>query len=130
MKIVKKVTVKQILTPKSKQFLKANFQKEKMQLERECQQLNFEKRKLMQRSSLSKNSIDQRFTNEINKRKEKMSLIDFKLSQLEQLKYGSEIVEREVDALVEVDVGMNWNELMKEQSIVVKDGIVVNIEHR
>src|SRR5690625_3497481 len=129
MKIVKKVTVKQILTPKSKQFLKANFQKEKMQLERECEQLNFERRKLMQRSHLSKDLIDQRFADEINKRKEKMSLINFKLSQLEQLEYGSEIVEGEVDVLVEVKVGMNWDELMKEQTIIIKDGIVVNIEH-
>lgn len=130
MKVFKKVTVKQILTPKSKQRLKENFQYEKLKLERECQQLNFEKRKMIQRSHISKQTIEKRFAKELNKRKEKISLIDFKLSQLEQLEYGAKIVEREINALVEVKEGMNWDELMKEQSIVIKDGIVVNIENK
>ncbi|HLS20437.1 MAG TPA: YlqD family protein [Bacillota bacterium] len=129
MKIIKKVIVKQILTPTSKQRLTANFQKEKVQLEQECQQLNFEKRKLMQRTHLSKESIEKKFAMEIKKREEKMALIDFKLSQLERLNYGAEIVETEVDALVEVELGMNWYEQMQQQAIIIKDGIVIKIEN-
>src|SRR5699024_5375722 len=129
MKIIKKVTVKQILTPTSKEHLKEDFQKQKMQLEQECEQLMFEKRKLMQRSNLSKESIKRKFAQEINNREEKISLIDFKLNQLERLPYGAEIVETEVDALVEVNVGMNWYEEVQQQTIIIKDGIVVRIEH-
>lgn len=129
MKIIKKVTVKQILTPNSKQSLKATFQKEKLQLEQECQQLEFEKRKMIQRSHLSKDSIKNRFDVEIKRREEKMSLLDFKLSQLERLDYGAEIVEAEVDALVEVKVGMNWYEQIQQQEIVIKDGIVIKIKN-
>jgi|SRR5690625_499293 len=129
MKIIKKVIVKQILTPTSKQRLTANFQKEKVQLEQECQQLNFEKHKLMQRTHLSKESIEKKFAMEIKKREEKMALIDFKLSQLERLNYGAEIVETEVDALVEVELGMNWYEQMQQQAIIIKDGIVIKIEN-
>src|SRR5690625_2643463 len=129
MKIIKKVTVKQILTPASKEHLKANFQKQKMQLEQACQQLMFEKRKLMQRSHLSKQSIQRKFAKAIKEREEEISLIDFKLNQLERLPYGAEIVETEVDALVEVNVGMNWYEEVQQQTIVIKDGVIVRIEH-
>jgi len=129
MKIIKKVTVKQILTPASKKHLKENFQKQKMQLEQACQQLMFEKRKLMQRSHLSKQSIQRKFAQAIKEREEDISLIDFKLNQLERLPYGAEIVETEVDALVEVNVGMNWYEEVQQQTIVIKDGIIVRIEH-
>src|SRR5690625_2815975 len=129
MKIIKKVNVKQILTTASKKHLKENFQKQKMQLEQACQQLMFEKRKLMQRSHLSKQSIQRNFAQAIKDREEDISLIDFKLNQLERLPYGAEIVETEVDALVEVNVGMNWYEEVQQQTIVIKDGIIVRIEH-
>jgi len=129
MKIIKKVQVKYILTEKSKQHLKASFQQEKVQLEQECQQLLFEQRKLLQRSNLSKQSIEKRFMRELEQRKEKISLIKFKLNQLEVLELGAEIIRSEVDALVEVDVGMDWEEQMQQQAIIIKDGKVVRIEN-
>ena len=46
---------------------------------------------------------------------------------METLELGSEIIEKEVEALVEVNVGSNWNEIMEEQIIVIKDDIVVRI---
>lgn len=57
-----------------------------------------------------------------------MDLIDFKIEQMEMLELGVEIVEDEVEALVEVTKGMNWEEIMSEQSIVIKDGIIVRID--
>ncbi|MFD1850405.1 YlqD family protein [Oceanobacillus bengalensis] len=128
MEIIKKVQIKQIVTEESKRKLKVDFQNHIMRLEQECQQLLFERRKLENKSGVSKQEIKQRFQKEINKRKEKISLIDFKLEQLEMLELGSEIVEKEVEALVEVTEGAHWNELMQGQAVVIKDGIVIRID--
>ncbi len=57
-----------------------------------------------------------------------MKLLDFKIEQLDELKMGSEIVEKEVEALVEVEVGSDWNHIMKEQAIVIKDDKVIRID--
>lgn len=128
MKIIKKVKVKQIITEKSKSLLRKDFNNQKMQLEQEYQQLLFEQRKLQNKRHLSKVEIAERFKREIDQRKEKIQLIDFKLEQLDMLEVGSEIVEGEVDALVEVKVGAHWEEIMNDHSIVIKDGIVVRID--
>lgn len=129
MKIIKKVLVKQIITKNSKQKLEENFKAKKMRLEQECQQLLFEQRKLQQQSSLPHQEIEKRFQDEINRRKEKISMLDFKLEQLEILSLGSEIVEGEVDALVEVKEGTHWEQTMKDQAIIVKDDVVVAIRN-
>lgn len=82
---------------------------------------------MQNKAGSAKQEIEQRFQQEINNRKEKIKLLDFKISQLETLELGSEIIEKEVEALVEVNVGSNWNEIMEEQIIVIKDDIVVRI---
>ncbi|WP_145542841.1 YlqD family protein [Virgibacillus sp. SK37] len=128
MKIIKKVLVKQIVTEKSRKKLLNQFNKQKMRLEQECQQLLFEKKKLQNKPGVSKQDVTRRFQNEITKRREKLDLIDFKIEQMEMLELGVEIVEDEVEALVEVTKGMNWEEIMSEQSIVIKDGIIVRID--
>jgi hypothetical protein len=128
MKIIKKVVIKQIITEKSKQKLKSNFNKHKMRLEQECQQLLFEKRKLQNKSASSKQDIAHRFQQEINKRKEKIKLADFKIEQLDMLEMGSEIIEKEVEALVDVSVGSDWKEIMTEGAIVIKDDVVIRID--
>jgi hypothetical protein len=125
--IIRKVLIKQIITENSKAKLQASFEKKIMQLEQECQQLLFEQRKLTNKSAVSKQDITNRFKQEIQKRKEEISLIDFKIEQLEMIEIGSEIIETDVEALVEVNVGMHWNET-NEQAIVIKDGIVVRID--
>lgn len=128
MKIIKKVQVKQIVTKKSKNKLKERFHHHKMRLEQECQQLLFEQRKLENKAILSKREIKERFQQEISKRKEKMTLIDFKLEQLKMIAIGSEMIEDEVEALVEVKEGTHWKEFMKEQAIVLQDDIVIRID--
>ncbi|RFA37686.1 hypothetical protein CAI16_00880 [Virgibacillus dokdonensis] len=128
MQIIKKVQIKQVLTEDSKQKMQANFHDHKMRLEQECQQLLFEQRKLLNKSTYSKHELEQRFQQEINNRKEKIKLVEFKMEQLDMLEIGSEIVEKEVEALVEVTEGSNWHEIMKEQAIVIKDNMVIRID--
>src|SRR5699024_1090022 len=126
--IIKKIQVKQIITEKSKEKLKNNFIHQKMRLEQECQQLLFEQRKLENKIGTSKQEIKSRFQREINQRQHRIKSIDFKLEQLEILEIGSEIIEREVEALVEVNEGEHWDEVMNERAIVIKDNIVIRIE--
>lgn len=128
MQIIKKVQVKQIMTERSKEALQKRFELDKIQLERECEQLRFEEKRLGKKLGDAK-LVKEKFATELEKRKEKIAQIDFKLEQLETITLGEEIVEREIDALFPVEVGTNWNELMKKQSIVIKDGIVVRIEN-
>ena len=128
MEIVKKILIKQIITEKSKENIRSNFQEQKMRLEQECQQLLFEKRKLQNKPGVPKQEIAHRFQDELDRRKEEIKLIDFKEEQLELLDVGSEIVEGEVEALVEVSVGADWDEVLRPQAIVVQDNIVVRID--
>lgn len=128
MKIIKKILIKQIITEKSKEKIRDRFHEEKMRLEQECQQLLFEKRKLQNKPGVSKHEVNQRFQREISRREESIELIKFKKEQLEHLDIGSEIVEGEVEALVEVSVGDDWGKLMKSQTIVIKDNIVIRID--
>ncbi|WP_017796647.1 YlqD family protein [Oceanobacillus kimchii] len=128
MKIVKKITVKQVVTETSKQRIYQGFYNHKLRLEQECQQLKFEKRKLQHKASVNPQEIEDRFEQEINNRKEKIKLLDFKIEQLNEIQIGSEIIEDEVEALVEVEVGTNWSKLMKEQAIIIKDDKVIRID--
>ena len=99
-----------------------------MRLEQECQQLLFEQRKLQNKQEVKKQSIGERFQQEIGNRKEKIALIDFKLEQLEILEIGSEIVEDEVEALVEVKEGTHWSHVINEQAILIKDDKIIRID--
>ncbi|QKY69011.1 YlqD family protein [Lentibacillus sp. CBA3610] len=128
MQIIKKVLVKQVVTEKSKDKLRKNFTDHKMRLEQECQQLRFEQRKLENKRNMSKQELSQRFQQEIKNRKEKIKLVDFKIEQLDILEIGSEITEKEVEALVEVKEGSHWNEIMEASAIVIKDDVVVRID--
>lgn len=128
LQIIQKVIVKQMITENSKYTLQKKFEREKKQLELECQQLLFEQRKLMNKLIQSKTEVEERFEREINFRKDKMLMIDFKIEQLEVLEIGSEIIEREMEAIVPVEVGKDWETIMKERIIVVKDNIIVRID--
>ncbi len=130
MQIIKRIQIKQVITDKSKHTLQKKFEQEKIQLERECQQLLFEQRKLINKLGNSKHDIKERFDHELTMRKDKIAIIDFKLEQLDLLDIGSEIIEQEVDALVNVNVGDNWEELVGKQSIIIKDNIVERIDDK
>lgn len=128
MQIIKNVLVKQIVTEESKKKLYKKFNEHKMRLEQECQQLLFEQRKLLNKSGISRQEVSERFQQEIKNRKEKIKLAEFKIEQLDMLEIGSEITEKEVEALVEVEEGSHWNEIIEETAIVIKDNVVVRID--
>jgi DNA repair ATPase RecN len=126
MDILHQVTVKQILTETSKQALIEQFTNKKKLLEQECDQLYFQYKKVEKTS----NQLATQFLKEIEKRREKIKLVEFQLQQVHTLPLGSELKEKEVEAIIGVNVGDNWNELMKERTIVIKDGIVDQIRLR
>ncbi|MEH7110471.1 YlqD family protein, partial [Bacillus sp. JJ1764] len=67
------------------------------------------------------------FEKEIQNRKEKIKLIDFQIEQLHILPIGSELKEKEVQAIVEVKVGDSWDATNLRPTIIVKDGIIEEI---
>ncbi|MBM7571798.1 YlqD family protein [Aquibacillus albus] len=128
MNIIQKIPVKQVLTDDSKEKMNQKFCHKKQQLDQECQQLLFEQKKLQNKNGISKQEVYKRFQQEIMRRKEQIKWIEFQLEQLEILPIGSELIEREVEALVEVSEGSNWQELMENKAIIIKDDIVIRIE--
>lgn len=128
MKLIQPVRIVHILTQKSKADLYKTFTEQQLRLEQECQQLLFEQKKLQHQMKDNQQTVAEKFQKEINDRKDKQHQLTFKLEQLESLPLGSEMVEKEVDALVEVSIGSKWDVLMKQATIVIEDGIVVRID--
>ncbi|APH05282.1 YlqD family protein [Bacillus weihaiensis] len=126
MKILHHVAVKQIITETSKQALVDQFELKKSRLEQECDQLYFEYKK---NEKVSK-QLSSQFLKEIDKRKEKIKVVEFQLKQVHTLPLGSELKETEIEAIIDINVGDNWEELMKEKTIVIKDGIIDQIRLR
>ena len=124
MKILQNVIVKQILTEKSKLELLDQFNSKKAVLKKECDQLRFELKKLEKTKKFQPVSLRTHFEKEIDVRKEKIKLLDFQIQQLDILPYGSELKEREVQAIVDVEIGQNWEEIVQTKTIIVKDGVV------
>lgn len=126
MKILQSVVVKQVLTEKSKKELLNNFESNLFQLRKECEQLQFEQKKLEKNSKFLGHEIRNQFEVEIKKRTEKMKMVTFQIEQLNLLALGSEVKEKEVQAIVDVQIGDSWNNI-NQVEIVIKDGIVQEI---
>ena len=124
MKIIQTVEVRQRLTEKSKQQLMQQFTAQKQQLEQQCEQLIFEQKRMERQTSFSPKQIKEKFEREMQVRRQKIAEIDFLLEQLRILPIGSEIKEREVEAIIDVQIGARWAPL---KTIVIEDGIVVDI---
>jgi hypothetical protein len=127
MKIIQTVEVKQILTEESKAKLLRKFEARKQSLQQECEQLRFELKRLEKAKKHSPLLLKQHFEKEINDRLEKVKLLDFQIEQLHILPLGSELKEREIQALVEVNIGDKWEEVMAPKTIIIEDGIVKEI---
>ncbi|MFD1018158.1 YlqD family protein [Thalassobacillus hwangdonensis] len=123
--MIKKVPVRQILTDVSRQELHENLVHRQEQYERECQQLQFEKKKLENRENYPSTKVTEKFKKEIDTRKNKISALQYKMEQLDVLPNGSELTIDEVDVLITVEEGMDWNEITNEKAIVIKDGVVI-----
>ncbi|MCM3797660.1 YlqD family protein [Caldifermentibacillus hisashii] len=128
MQIITTITVNQILTESSKKQLFISFQERRQQLLKEIDQLKFEMKRMEKMKKYPVSSINTYFEKEIEKRKEKVKLLEFQIEQLDLLPLGSELKEREIQGLIDVSIGDNWNESLLNRKITVKDGIVVDIK--
>jgi hypothetical protein len=63
----------------------------------------------------------------MNLRQEKERLLEFQISQLHMLPLESELKEKEVQALVEVNIGDAWDTIESGKAIIIRDGIVEDI---
>lgn len=127
MKILQTVAVKQILTEASKQKLLDQYMAGRLQLQKECDQLQFELKRLEKTKKFQTNSLKNQFDKEIQIRKEKEKLLEFQIEQLHMLPLGSELKEKEVQAIVELKVGDRWEERIGQPAIIIKDGIITEI---
>ncbi|EUJ24663.1 hypothetical protein PGRAN_02160 [Listeria grandensis FSL F6-0971] len=127
MKIIQKVTVKQVLTEKSKQKLLQFYLEQRQQLQKESDQLHFEQKKMERKSKFNQESVNDYFGREIEMRQEKVKLIDFQLEQLDILPLGSEIKERDLEAILDVSVGDAWDDTIFAKTIVIQDDIIIEI---
>mgnify|MGYP001205038407 CR=1 FL=1 len=127
MKILQNVIVKQVLTEKSKNELLGNYEAKKLQLQKESDQLKFEMKKLEKTKKIPSLSLKKHFEKEIQARKEKIKLLDFQMEQLHMLPLGSELKEKEIKAIIEINEGDRWEDIQSEKTIIIKDGIVDEI---
>jgi len=130
MRILQTVSVKQVLTEMSKYKLQKRFKDNKQQLKKECDQLLFELKKLERTKKFTPSGLKTQFDKEIEMRKEKIKLIDFQIEQLDMLSIGSELHDQDIQAIIDIKVGDNWDEVAKGKTIVIKDGIIVEIRER
>jgi len=127
MKILQSVIIKQILTEKTKTRLIEKYEQEMMQLDKECEQLLFEEKKQLRKSTLQETKIKSYYKNERNKRTKKKTAIEFQIEQIHILPLGSEIKEQEATAIVEIKEGDSWDEQTAAKTIIIKDGIIHEI---
>nr|WP_276519715.1 YlqD family protein [Bacillus infantis] len=126
-KILQTATVKQILTEKSKRKLLETYMERKTQLLKECEQLRFEARKIEKSKKFQQADLTANFEKETDRRKEKIKLLEFQIEQLHMLPLGSELKEKEVQAVVEIGIGDTWDEVSANKTIIIEDGVVKEI---
>jgi len=127
MKLLQSVLVMQVLTEKSKSELQEKYHTNKLQLQKECEQLEFQLKKLAKTNKLQQQALKKSFDQEIQIRLEKIKQIEFQLEQLHMLPLGCEIKEQEVQALIDVHEGDRWSDVTQHKTIVIKDGIIIEI---
>ncbi|MCH1623807.1 YlqD family protein [Fredinandcohnia quinoae] len=127
MKILQTVVVKQVLTENSKKTLLDSILQSKNQLHKECEQLQFELKKMEKTKKYNPAKLQPHFLKEINNRQEKIKLLDFQIEQIHMLPLGSELKEKEVQSIIEVNKGDDWAEITSLRTIVIKEGIVEDI---
>ncbi|WP_064093734.1 YlqD family protein [Rossellomorea aquimaris] len=127
MNIIHTITIKQVLTEKSKDSLMKKYENQKLQLSQECDQLQFEMKKIERAKKYPSQKLTQRFERELNERAEKIKLIEFQMDQMNILPIGSELKEKEVQGMMDIQVGDNWDEETLSKTIVIEDGKVKEI---
>jgi Tfp pilus assembly protein PilP len=127
MQLIQTVIVKQILTEKSKQRLLEKYFAGKLQMQKEYEQLQFELKKLEKAKKYQPSALKTHFEKELQKRHDKEKLYEFQIEQLHMLPLGSELKEKEVQALIDVNVGDDWEQVMRQHTIIIKDGLIEEI---
>ncbi|MGM7635865.1 YlqD family protein [Bacillus sp. Hm123] len=127
MYILQTVVVKQVLTEKMKRQLLLSYEEQKNQLQREYEQLRFEQKKAEKKYKHIRKESAELYEKEMQKRLEKIQNIEFQINQLSLLPLGSELKERELQTMTEIQVGDRWSDIEKEKTIVIKDGIIIDI---
>ncbi|WNS77151.1 YlqD family protein [Bacillus sp. DTU_2020_1000418_1_SI_GHA_SEK_038] len=127
MKIIQSVVVKQVLTENSKSELLNKYHSNKLQLQKECDQLRFEMKKQEKSKKFHAANLKKQFEKEIQMRKEKIKLLDFQIEQLHILPLGSELKEKEINAIIDIEIGDRWEDIQSGGTIIIKDGIVEDI---
>lgn len=128
MKIIRKVAVKQILTEASRRRTLENIRNDMRRLQKECEQLRFEWRRQQREHKYDRGRLKEKFDRELKRRHEKCNVLEYQIEQLESLPLGSEWHDGEVQALVDVEVGDDW-EALHHSAIVIKDGKVHDIRY-
>ncbi|WP_428908683.1 YlqD family protein [Niallia sp. Krafla_26] len=127
MKLLQSVSILRVLTEKSKQDLQDKYHTEKSQLHKECEQLQFQMKKLEKTKNFQQESLVKSFNKEIETRLHKIQQIEFQLEQLHMLPLGSEIKEQEMQGLIDVHEGDHWSNISNERAIVIKDDTIIEI---
>jgi hypothetical protein len=127
MQLIQTVIVKQILTEQSKQKILNKYFAGKLQMQKEYEQLQFELKKLEKAKKYQASALKTHFEKELEKRLDKEKLYEFQIEQLHMLPLGSELKEKEVQALIEVNVGDDWEKVMGQHTIIIKDGKIEEI---
>ena len=82
-------------------ILQERYHSNKLQIQKECDQLQFEYEKTRENKKIPSDELQSHFEKEIQNRLEKIKLIEFQLEQLHMLPIGSEIKEKEIQAISE-----------------------------
>lgn len=129
MKLLQSIIIKEVVTAEKKEEMINEFELEIKQCERELEQLTFQLYKAT-KDVPNKNEQHQlraRYTEEINKRKEKLQTFRFKVQQLHKLELGTEIRSGSAERIIEVEVGDSWPNLTEQAEIIIQNGIIHEI---
>lgn len=129
MKYVRTASVKTILTEAKRDELEQSFQRDLTQLNTELKQMEFQLQRALKdiKSSSGAVPIRDKYQNEMKRREEKKKSLEFQITQLYALKIGTEISTGKTEVMLNLNVGDRWIANETDLSIVVEDGIIIEI---
>ncbi len=127
--ITRPVVVKVRITDSYKKNLALELQQGVAKMELELQQLELQNRRLQELAQKNPNSVEKALV-QIEQEKQKrldtrVKLLD-KIKEVANLANGNEVLHGQVESLVEVQLGDDWQKLMNAE-IIVEDGKIVEI---
>ncbi|QPC46321.1 YlqD family protein [Mangrovibacillus cuniculi] len=126
MKIKKQVIVYEIVTAEMKKEKETALKKIQYQLELEISQMQFELRKWRKKHGAEKWPLQPLF----NEKTTEHGSVVFQLQQLELVPLGTKIKSEELETWIEVQVGQSIDHLREPDSVIVENGIIIDIQQR